>query len=55
MWNARWQFRDHVSPISEDISGALVIDLDSQLHFGRPYFGPETLISWGDGDLWVKR
>ncbi|CAK8993720.1 Myosin-2 [Durusdinium trenchii] len=55
VWHARWQFRESVSPLSEDLTGALVIDLDGQLHFGRPYFGPETLISWGDGDLWVKR
>ncbi len=55
VWNPRWQFRDVISPISEDVSGAVVIDLDKQLHFGRPYFGPETLISWGDGDLWVKK
>ena len=32
-----------------------MIELESQLHFGRPFFGPETLISWGDGDLWVKQ
>ena len=55
VWNPRWQFREIISPISEDVSGAVVIDLEKQLHFGRPYFGPETLISWGDGDLWVKK
>ena len=46
VWHARWQFRESVSPLSEDLTGALVIDLDGQLHFGRPYFGPETLISF---------
>ena len=55
VWNPRWQFQEVISPISEDVSGAVVIDLEKQLHFGRPYFGPETLISWGDGDLWVKK
>mmetsp|Transcript_49669 Transcript_49669/g.118307 ORF Transcript_49669/g.118307 Transcript_49669/m.118307 type:complete len:137 (+) Transcript_49669:63-473(+) len=55
VWNPRWQFKEVISPISEDLSGALVIDLENQLHFGRPFFGPETLISWGDGDLWVKK
>ncbi|CAE7235074.1 MYO2 [Symbiodinium natans] len=55
VWDPRWKFADMVSPVFEDLSGALVIDLESQLHFGRPFFGRETLISWGDGDVWVKQ